>query len=364
LKLLYYIKTTLKGMVSNGAITILYSILFPVLLAAFMGFFQKTLMESPLKLKTLKVEITDMDKSDMSKNLVAFLESEEMKELVEITDKKANIEIAIPKGYGDNVLFLKKGEININKLEEGLNNSTNTLKTILDNYHQSLYVNISGGSNEDLEKISGKSIVEKIDIDTKKSSSSYEKMSASMIAFVISMLIFGLIQTNYAEISVNLDKRVSSTPITKKQYFYYDSFALFVYSSLIVSGYVFFFRIAGISFTGNLIPLIILVLTSAILVVSISKFIYTFFGATYGKVIGGLLFALPIIGMEMLTGEGNALATLAPTHYISKLFTLYNLNGDFSGNTKDLVLILVASAILLLIALIKVNACEGGRKCA
>ena len=53
MKLIYYTKTTLKGMVSNGAVTLLYYILFPVLLAAFMGFFQKTLMDSPLKLATL-----------------------------------------------------------------------------------------------------------------------------------------------------------------------------------------------------------------------------------------------------------------------------------------------------------------------
>lgn len=364
MRLLYYTKATLKGMISNGAITIIHFILFPVLLACFMGFFLKTLHDSPLKLKTLKIEINDMDKSDMSKNLVSLLKSEEMKELVEITNKKSNIEIVIPRGYGDNVLSLKKGEISINKLGEVSTNSTDTLKTILDNYHQSLYVNISGGSNETLEKISEKSIIEKIDIDTKKSSSSYEKMSSSMIAFVISMLIFGLIQGNYADASVNLNKRLSSTPITKKQYFYYDSFALFVYSTLIISGYVFFFRIARISFTGNLIPLIILILTSAILVVSISKLVYTFFGALYGKTIGGLLFALPIIGKEMFTAEGNVLAILAPTHYISKLFTLYNLNGSFSGNTKDLILILAASAILFLIALIKVNSCEGGMKCA
>ena len=259
MKLIYYTKTTLKGMVSNGAVTLLYYILFPVLLAAFMGFFQKTLMDSPLKLATLKIQINDMDNSTMSKNLISFLESDDMKELVEITDKKANVEVSIPKGYENNIVSLKSGEITINKLEEGYNNSTNTLKTILDKYHEGLYVSLSGGSNEDLVKVSGESVIEKIDIDSKKTSSSYEKMAASMIAFVISMLIFSLIQSNYAEVSVNLDKRVASTPVTRKQYFYYDSFALFVYSTVIISGYVFFFRISGISFTGGIFPLLILI---------------------------------------------------------------------------------------------------------
>ncbi|WP_195265667.1 MULTISPECIES: ABC transporter permease [unclassified Clostridium] len=364
MKLIYYTKTTLKGMVSNGAVTLLYYILFPVLLAAFMGFFQKTLMDSPLKLTTLKVQINDMDNSTMSKNLVSFLESNDMKELVELTDKKANVEISIPKGYENNVVSLKRGEININKLEEGYSNSTNTLKTILDKYHESLYVNLSGGSTEDLAKVSGESVIEKIDIDSKKTSSSYEKMAASMIAFVISMLIFTLIQSNYAEVSVNLDKRVASTPVTRKQYFYYDSFALFVYSTVIISGYVFFFRISGISFTGGIFPLLILILTSSMLVVSLSKFVYTFFGAKYGKVVGALIFTLPIIGMEMFTGEGNALKVLSPTHYISKLFTLYNLNGSFSANNKDLILILSISIILFIIAILKISLSKEERRCA
>lgn len=365
MKLIYYTKTTLKGMISNGVLTILYFILFPVLLASFMGFFQKAITESPLKLKTLKVQINDMDNSNMSKDLIAFLESDDMKELVLITDKKANIEILIPKGYESNVVSLKGGKININKLGEGFNNSTNTLKTILDKYHEGLYINLSGGSNKNLQTITENSVVEKIDINSKKSSTTYEKMAASMISFVISMLILGLIQSNYTESSINFDKRIKSTPITKNQYFYYDSFALLVYSTIIISGYVFFFRIIGISFKGSIFPLITLILTTSILVVSISKCIYTFFGAVYGKVVGILVFTFPILGMvESFTGAGAELRILDPTHYISKLFTLYNLNGNFSLNNKDLVLILCFSLILFMISVLKITLSKGGRRCA
>ena len=364
MKLFYYTKTTLKGMVSNAAITVIYFILFPVLLAGIMGFFRNSFNENSLKLNTLKISIIDNDNSNMSKNLVSFLESDEMKELIEVNSKDNDVEIVIPKGYEESVLSLEKNEIKINKLEDGFTNSTNTLKTILDKYHQGLYISLSGGAIEALNNITGKSVIENININASKTSSGYEVLSSSMIAFVISMLIFSLIQGNYAEVSRNIDRRIVSTPISKNEYFYYDSFALLIYSAIIVSGYVFFFRIAGISFTGNLFPLIVLILISAILIVSMSKFVYVLFGALYGKVIGGLIFILPIIGMESFTGEGNALKVLAPTHYITKLFNVYNLDGSFNSNIKDLIFIVLLSAVLFGIAIIKVALSKEGRKCA
>lgn len=364
MKLLYYTKITLKGMLSNAAVTVVFFILFPVLLAGFMGFFQNSIHENPLKLNVLKISIVDNDNSTMSKTLVSFLESDEMKELMEVNSNDNDIEIVIPKGYEKSVVSLERNEIKINELNDGFTNSTNTLKTILDKYHQSLYVSLSGGSVEALNNINGKSIIENININTSKTSSSYEVLSASMIAFVISMLIFSFIQGNYTEVSRNIDKRIASTPISKTQYFYYDSFALLIYSSIIVSGYVFFFRIAGISFTGSLLPLILLILLSAILIVSISKCVYELFGPLYGKFIGALIFSLPILGMEAFTGEGNALKVLAPTHYITKLFNVYNLNGNFNKNIKDLIFILLLSAILFGIANIKIGLSKEGKKCA
>ncbi len=364
MKLFYFTKTTLKGMLSNVVITVIYFILFPVLLAAFMGFFQNSLNENPLKLSSIKVAITDNDKSNMSKNLISFLKSDEMKDLIEENSEDNDIEIVIPKGYEGSLLSLEKNHIEINKLTDELDNSINTLKTILDKYHQNIYVSLAGGSNEELKNISGKTIIENININASKTSNSYEILSTSMIGFVISMLIFSLIQGSYTESSINLDKRISSAPISKLQYLYYDSFALLIYSSIIISGYLLFFRVIGISFTGKVLPLIQLVLLSSILVVSMSKFVNVLFGANYGKIVGVLIFSIPIIGMEIFTGEGNALKVLAPTHYISKLFNIYNLEGNFNNNIKDFMFIILLSLILFGIANIKIFLSKEGRKCA
>ena len=94
------------------------------------------------------------------------------------------------------------------------------------------------------------------------------------------------------------------------------------------------------------------------------KFIYELFGPLYGKFFGGLIFALPLLGMEAFTGEGNALKVLAPTHYITKLFNLYNLNESLMSGIKDFIFIIVISVILFGAATIKVTLSKEGRKCA
>lgn len=364
MRLFYYVKSTLKGLAANGVVTIAYFVLFPVLLAGFMGFMQSSIHENPLKLKNVKVKIINEDNSEMSKRLVSLLESKDMKELIKITDDKEEAELVIHSGYEESVISCKKSNLDINIKEEGKEQTINTIKVILDKYHQSLYVALSGGNQEGLDRISGNETIKNIKIDTKESLSSYETISASMIGFVITMLIYSLINNNYADKSMNLDKRVKATPVTRRRFLYYDSISLVIYCSIIIASYVLFFRLTGISFRGETLDLGILVLSSAILVTTLSKCVNSFFGPKYGKLVGLVLFMLPIIGMEMFTGEGNALASFAPTHYISKLFNLYNLNGNLSGVGQDIIMIFGVSVILFVITIIKESLTKGGRRCA
>lgn len=364
MRLLYYIKTTLKGMVSNGAITILYFIGFPIILAAFMGFVQNTAHDAPLKLKPLNIQIIDEDNTEISKSLVEFLKSEDMKDVVNIVEEKPTAEIIIKEGYEKNILSLNKGEVIINKKEEGYIYSTNTVKIVLDKYHQSLYVSLSGGSLEDLNKVTGQSIIEDEIIDVPKSSSTFEQTVASMIGFVISMLIFSSIQAGYSDISMNLDKRINSAPLSRTQILLYETTALLVYVFIIISAYVMFFRIAGMGFEGEFISLMVLVLTASILVVSTVKFILTLFGAKYGRIFGGLVFILPIIGGEIFMGKGNTISLLTPTHYLNNAFSLYNSNGNLEGAGKWILLLLGLSIAAFLITMIKENFKDRRKVCA
>ncbi len=111
MKALYYIKTTLKGMFANGVVTIAYFILFPILLACFMAFFNNLNDENPLKLKALNVQIVDEDNTENSKRLIELLGSDDLKEVVNIVDKKPDVELIIKEGYEKNVLSLNKGDM-------------------------------------------------------------------------------------------------------------------------------------------------------------------------------------------------------------------------------------------------------------
>ena len=360
---LYYIKTTLKSMFSNGVITIAYFILFPILLASFMAFFQDNVHENPLKLKDVKVQISDKDNSEMSLKLAELMRSSDLKEFVNLVDKDADIELVINKGYEKNLLGLDGGNIVINKLEDGRELAIDTLKTILDKYHENMYVVISGGNALELNNISTQSIIDETTIDTVEGANNYEKIIASMLGFVIALLMSTIIQSGYVDISMKLDKRVNSTPITKLQLLIYDTVALFVYAFIILSAYVFFFRIVGLSFKGNILDLIILILTGTTMVTLVSKTVTYVLGANYGKVIGVIFYTIPLISGEMFLGEGNKFSILSPTHYLNNAFSIYNSTVSIDGTGKWLLIILGVSVAMYLAAIIKASIKRGKSVC-
>ena len=203
MKVLYYVKTILKGMFANGLITIAYFVLLPVILAGVMGFMKSSTHDNPLKLKKVTVSIVDEDKTKMSKSLIDFLKSEDMQELVTISNEDSNCDLIIKEGYEKNLTSLNKGNIVIKKNNNERNTAIETLKVILDKYHKSMYVGISGGSQEDLERLNDNKAVESIIIDVEENISSYKMMSSSMIGFVVTMLIYGLIEGSYSNQSVD-----------------------------------------------------------------------------------------------------------------------------------------------------------------
>lgn len=352
MKLWYYMKMTFKNMFATGIITIAYYILFPILLAGVMGFMQDTLQDSELKIKSVNTKIVDYDNSEISKQLVSFLESKELSEIVNIVDKKPEVEIIINKGYGNDVLSLNSGEIVINRESKNKLATVTTLKSILDRYHQEMYVSLNDGNEFQLNNMIS-NVVKNISIDSKEGATEYEKMSASMIGFIITMIMYSLIKSGYMPKSMNIDKRLNSTPVTKLQLLIIDSICLVAYIFIILFAYVMFFRILGISFTGGFLSLMLLILLGAMLVVGIVKCISTLLGAKYGNLIGIILFVLPLISGEIFLGEGNKLAIATPTHYLNNAFSLYNLNGNLEGCSKWLLIILAIIAITFTLSILK-----------
>ncbi|CDM70406.1 putative membrane protein [Clostridium bornimense] len=353
MKTFYYVKSTLKSMVSSGAVVLSYFIIFPIIMACFMGYFNNLTNENPLKLSVLDVKVVDNDSSEMSKKLVEIIKGKDLKELIKVTDKDSDVELVIDKGYEDNILNKNKGSITINRKTEEKEVATNTLKTILDRYHQNLYISLSNGNVEDLDKFFDTQIIDNIKIDTMKTNNMYEKYAASMIGFVIVMLIMIMAQGAYNDKSVNIENRVNVAPVTKIQYLFYDTLAHIIYVFIIITAYVIFFRVTGLSFKGNILDLLVLVSTSTLLVVFLCQTIITVFKAKYGKIISYIIFFIPVASTEMFSLKGNKLTIISPTHYLNNAFTLYNLNGNLSGGWKWIFMILAIAIIIYSLAIIK-----------
>lgn len=361
MKLFYYVKTTLKGLVASGAVTLIYFILFPVILAGFLGFVQDMSANDNLKLSKVNVQIMDEDRSDRSKELKEFLASEEVSEVVTLVAEKPDVELIINKGYGEKVASLKQDSLTLNRKTDKLELSTNTLKIILDNYHKGLYVSLAGGDVSKLSEATGQYIIEDILVDKPEKENNFEKMAISMFGFCVTMLLYGLLQSGYADISLNLDRRAKAAPITKIQFLLYESVGALAYSVILLSFYVLFFRITGITFKGSLIDLFLIILLASIFVVAIAKTITSVFGPKIGKVVSFIVFILPILSGEIFGIGANAIAVLTPTHYIGKVLTMYVLNGNLNGTMKWIGFILVTSIVLFAIAIIN-EAIKGRRR--
>lgn len=363
MRTMYYVKTTLKGMFANGIITIAYFVLLPVILAGVMGFMQGSTHDNPLKLKKVTVSIVDEDKTKMSQSLIEFLKSEDIQELVAISDEDSNCDLIIKEGYEKNLISLNKGNIVIKKNNNERNTAIETLKVILDKYHKGMYVGLSGGSQEELEKLNDNKAVESTIIDVEENISSYRMMSSSMIGFVVTMLIYGLIEGSYSKQSVNLSNKIRSTPTSRLGLLISDLATNFIYCFIIMSVYVLFFRFTRVNFTGNIFSLTLILGVSSLFMSTISIMVLSLFGPKYGKIVGVIMFLIPIASMEMFSGVESILSSFSVTHLIIKVVNWFTLYGTLKGVYSSILILFGLSVIFFIISMIKEIMVKEVRRC-
>lgn len=363
MRTMYYVKTTLKGMFANGIIIIAYFVLLPVILAGVMGFMQGSTHDNPLKLKKVTVSIVDEDKTKMSQSLIEFLKSEDIQELVAISNEDSNCDLIIKEGYEKNLISLNKGNIVIKKNNNERNTAIETLKVILDKYHKGMYVGLSGGSQEELEKLNDNKAVESTIIDVEENISSYRMMSSSMIGFVVTMLIYGLIEGSYSKQSVNLSNKIRSTPTSRLGLLISDLATNFIYCFIIMSVYVLFFRFTRVNFTGNIFSLTLILGVSSLFMSTISIMVLSLFGPKYGKIVGVIMFLIPVASMEMFSGVESILSSFSVTHLIIKVVNWFTLYGTLKGVYSSILILFGLSVIFFIISMIKEIMVKEVRRC-
>lgn len=360
MKLLVYVKTTLKGIVSSLPITIGCYVLFPIVLASAMSFLLNGVDNSDTKVKKVEFQIVDNDKSEYSKSLITMLKTDELKEYIKISKDSEN-KVIIPKGYENT--FTKNDKHNVIIEQKDADVVSQIIKSCVDNYNKSVALLGQTDNQEIIEKALKTNTVLNKTIKNTTSKDNSQLIITSCFGFVITMLIMSFTLSNYKPEAKNLAQRNEALPISKMEYLLYESISTIIYSFIMMFSYVFVYRLMGKAFTGNLALIILVILAVSVLIAGIASCIYYLFGEKIAQVIGMLLYIVPLIGGEMFTGETTKLSLASITHYVNNLLIDIS-NNSFNFLSKDNLIILAIPSICFLLAIIKIKVCEVKRKWA
>lgn len=357
MKLYYYIKNFFKSLRASLLVNIAMFVALPLLLSFVMGYMQQSLFDSPLELKTINARLIDEDNSKMSQELQAFLTSEDLKDVISFDledEEKYDLDIIVPKGYEENILNDLGGTIELKEIKSS-SIKLETIKSILDRYHESVYMSMNKEiSSKEFENIYGTSSIESTTIEregTKIDSQGY--FAVAMVSYVCCMLLWGIAIASYTKIIKDLNNRVRCAPITKGEGVIYEYITNSIYFTVILGSYVAVYRVFGKAFTGEIGTLIALVILSSLILTSIGIFINICFGEKLGKVAAFIIFITPVIGGGVFTTDTNFLAYLAPTNYISNMFHRYAYGAVFNEIIVEFIPMIIIGVVLFIVAYCK-----------
>lgn len=346
MKGLTYIKIQLKNLFSNFQVSILYFIALPLIIGGAMGFMNKSLHGGEFKLDTIKIGIIDEDKSQLSENLVGFLRNDISKDILAVVDDDMDGTIVIPKGYDERIRDFQNVDITIKDNDTSIE-KLNTVKSIIDSYHKAIYDSAKGINREEA--------VEKVKLEGKQQEDPFAFYSVSLIGLVCSMIIFGLSSINAERNEKNFDERILSTPNSKSKILNLKYVTYYIYSFLSILSYCFVYRFLGKAFIGNIEQLLIIIAIASLLITSLIIFLITMFTEKYAKIAAMVLFMIPILGGGMFTPNVSIISKIAPTYYISEVFSSYERMGNMEESIFTIVIIIIAAILLYLASIIKIN---------
>lgn len=370
------IKVTVKALLAQWKQVLLMYAVFPLLLIGVMGYFQRDLYKPETKIDAINISIVDEDKSDVSKNFISLLSSDELKNLFNISDNGDYI-INIPKNYEKDLLQLKDTTITIDEKNRVSRQNEVIIKSLIEQYGKSLTESLIVNNNMDLRdneeiinKITAtlKSINEttsiKINkIEAERVLTSFENQSASMMTFMLFTIIMGCVAGYHLDKENGSFKRLMSTSITKQTFFKLDLLIFFM-SSFVYGGiYVIVSRIAGFAFKGvSLINIIVLLSVQSILITALSGLIIAFLSKKVSQIVIILFMYFQIIfggGFIPLKEISNkvflTIAKFSPGDIITDAYRKCMLFNSIKDISTELILMLAISIAAYLISITKVR---------
>lgn len=370
------IKVTVKALLAQWKQVLLMYAVFPLLLIGVMGYFQRDLYKPETKIDAINISIVDEDKSDVSKNFISLLSSDELKNLFNVSDNGDYI-INIPKNYEKDLLQFKDTTITIDEKNRVSRQNEVIIKSLIEQYGKGLTESLIVNNNIDLRdneeiinKITAtlKSINETTSIKSNKIEAervltSFENQSASMMTFMLFTIIMGCVAGYHLDKENGSFKRLMSTAITKQTFFKLDLLIFFMSSFVYGSIYVIVSRIAGFAFKGvSLINIIVLLSVQSILITALSGLIIAFLSKKVSQIVIILFMYFQIIfggGFIPLKEISNkvflTIAKFSPGDIITDAYRKCMLFNSIKDISTELILMLAISIAAYLISITKVR---------
>lgn len=338
MKLLAYLKVSLKGLIKEFPAFLLSYAIYPIVIALVLGYVQKDMFTPAINDPIFSIIIVDEDNTKESNNLISFLNSEEVSKILTVKTnnrEKFDYTLRIPKGYENSLLGKTSTSVKVEAEEKSSTTIGNILVNMVDKYNeevsQGLVIQESIENNSLTNEAREKLMVEINTIlsnayatnsintnihNVRKSLNSYEYYSVTFLNFAFIIFLMAVITSDALEKEIGLYNRIMSTSMTKFQYFNYgmmSSYLMMLVANLI---YVGTYRIIGLSFKGSLPILLLIVLVQSFMITVIGTLISTIFKKKYG---------LPLVQIflvvQMILG-----GMVGPLHKwnINPIFDFYN----------------------------------------
>ncbi|AFS79613.1 ABC transporter permease protein [Gottschalkia acidurici 9a] len=393
MRLMAFIKIGIKGMIRGILPLVLTYTIFPIALSFIIGYFQTELFTPSVKMPKIEISIVDNDKTKLSGELINFLNSEDMKEIIEIkNNNQGKYEIQIPKGYEGDLLKLRDNSetrVNINVSKEGASRLGEILGSVIDSYNYKIVdqtlieesidkrdiskedkQEIIYNLNKDINEIySNKSIKDNL-LDLQKSLSSYEYYSIKLLSFSFITLMMALALSEYMSIENGTYKRIMSTSITKVEYFNCNLVSNYIMAIVVNLIYVFSYRLMDMSFKGSLPLLLSIVIFQSLLITTIAGFMSVIFKKKqtnmilmgliiYQSLMGGFIPIDKISNSEIL----KTLFNYSPDVIITKTYKNFLIFNDFNSIKINLIITALLSVVFYALSIIRVKKKEVTYSC-
>lgn len=336
MKLLAYLKISIKGIIRELPAIMLSYAIYPMILALILGYTQQTSFSPIVNQPIFSISVVDEDISKDSNALVSFLKSENISKLIEIEEsaESSDYSLTIPKGYSLSINREEGSEeaadIIVEASEDASTSKGNMLVNLIDSYNKEQSKNLLIEENIeerdiDKEEISNilaslynTSSIENEKHMGEKTLTSYQYFSVSFLTFVFILFIIAIITSESMGKEIGLYNRIMSTGLTKIEYFNLEFASNYMMMLVINFVYVFAFRLFNLSFRGSIPILILIILIQSLVITLLGSLISNLFGKKYGMIVAQIYLMFHIV-----FGGGMGNPELFSNIAVFRFFTRY-----------------------------------------